>query len=75
MKTNLNNNKLKQILKMKKKTHKKAWLFLLQFEFVSGLDSKLEDVGNLLLLITKLFICDLVYGQWNKLVPRSFESR
>ena len=49
---------------MQKQTHKKeAMLFLLQFEFVSDLDSKLEDVGNLLLLITKLFICDLVYGQ------------
>ena len=48
----------------KQHSHKKeALLFLLLFEFVSGLDSKLEDVGNLLLLITKLFICDLVSGQ------------
>ena len=54
MNKNSDNNKLKQI---KQQAH--VYIYI----FGSGLDTKLEDVGALLLLIMKLFICDLVYGQ------------
>ena len=38
-------------LKKKQASEKEAQLFLLQFEFGSGLDTKLEDVGALSIVV------------------------